>query len=947
MAIRGGRSPLLGRGRETARLERVIADVRAGSSAVLVLRGAPGIGKTALLEHVAEEAADCRVVRASGVESEMEIPFAGLHQLCAPLLRDVERLPPAQRDALRAVLGLRDLAVPDRFLVGLAVLTLLSEAATDRPLVCLIDDAQWLDRASGEAMAFAARRLHADPVAMVFAVREPSEERRLDGLPDLAVEGIGDDDARRLLASVMPGWLDPRVRDRIIAETRGNPLAVLEVPRSASPAELADGFAVPARGHLTSRIEQGFVSRYRALPGVTQRLMLTAAAEPTGDASLLWRAAARLGIETDAAGPAEDDGLIELDARVRFRHPLVRSAIYGTALPRERHLVHRALADATDPALDPDRRGWHRAYAAARPDEGVAEELERSAARAQRRGGMAAAAAFLERATALTPEPGRRGRRALAAARAAFEAGAADRATELLATAELGPLDELQLAGTERLRAQIAFSRTRGADAVLPLLGAARRLERLDADLARETYLEAVVATVFAGRFLDPGQRRAVAEAARSAAPRAGPVRSLDLLLSALATRFTEGFSAGAPGIRRALDSFRQDDGESARRWLWLASRAAPEVWDDAAWFQLATRQTDLARQAGSLALLAVAVDSLAYVQVHKGDFVTAAALLDEEDVIAELTGSAPIVHTALVLAAWRGDEKEAVALIEVLGSAARRRGDGRALSMAEYATAVLENGLGHYEAALAAAESAAEHDELIVPGWALVELVEAAVRSGHRGLAEAACGRLAVRSGVSDTEWARGIEARSRALLSDGDVADALYREAVERLSRSHAVAHLARAHLLYGEWLRRGGRRVEARDQLRSAHDSFTRMGAHAFAERAGRELLATGETVRGRTEEARPELTAQEAQVARLARAGLTNPEIGAQLYLSARTVEWHLRKVFVKLGISSRRDLQRVLPEVPPLGAGARPRPDPGSRAASAASSGSPRPPSAAP
>ena len=384
MAIRGGRSPLLGRGRETARLERVIADVRAGSSAVLVLRGAPGIGKTALLEHVAEEAADCRVVRASGVESEMEIPFAGLHQLCAPLLRDVERLPPAQRDALRAVLGLRDLAVPDRFLVGLAVLTLLSEAATDRPLVCLIDDAQWLDRASGEAMAFAARRLHADPVAMVFAVREPSEERRLDGLPDLAVEGIGDDDARRLLASVMPGWLDPRVRDRIIAETRGNPLAVLEVPRSASPAELADGFAVPARGHLTSRIEQGFVSRYRALPGVTQRLMLTAAAEPTGDASLLWRAAARLGIETDAAGPAEDDGLIELDARVRFRHPLVRSAIYGTALPRERHLVHRALADATDPALDPDRRGWHRAYAAAGPNEGVAEELERSAARAQR-----------------------------------------------------------------------------------------------------------------------------------------------------------------------------------------------------------------------------------------------------------------------------------------------------------------------------------------------------------------------------------------------------------------------------------------------------------------------------------------------------------------------------------------------------------------------------------
>ena len=947
MAIRGGRSPLLGRGRETARLERLIADVRAGSSTVLVLRGAPGIGKTALLDHVAEWAADCRVLRASGVQSEMEIPYAGLHQLCAPLLRALERLPPFQRDALRTVFGLRDLAVPERFLVGLAVLTLLSEAATDRPLVCLVDDAQWLDRASGEAMAFATRRLHADPVAMVFAVREPSEERRLDGLPELTVEGIGDDDARRLLASVMPGWLDPRVRDRIIAETRGNPLAVLEVPRSANPAELADGFASPARGHLTSRIEQGFVSRYRALPGVTQRLLLTAAAEPTGDASLLWRALARLDIEVEAAGPAVDDGLIELGARVRFRHPLVRSAIYGTALPRERHVVHRALADVTDPALDPDRRGWHRAYAAAGPDEGAAAELERSAARAQRRGGMAAAAAFLERATELTPEPRRRGRRALAAARAAFEAGTSDRAAELLATAELGPLDELQRAGAERLRAQITFARTRGAHAVLPLLGAARRLERLDADLARETYLEAVTATVFAGRFLDPGQRRTVAEAARSAAPRGGPARSLDLLLDALATRFAEGFTAGAPVIRRALHSFCQDDGESTRRWLWLASRAAPEVWDDAAWFQLATRQTDLARRAGSLALLGVAVDSLAYVQVHRGDFGTAAALLDEEDVIAEITGSAPIVHTALVLAAWRGDESEAVPLIDALGHAATTRGDGRALSMAEYATAVLSNGLGRYEAALAAAETAAERDELVVPGWALVELVEAAVRSGHREIAEAACRRLAVRSGASDTEWARGIEARSRALLSHGDVADALYREAVERLSHSHAVAHLARAHLLYGEWLRREGRRTDARNHLRSAHDAFTRMGAHAFAERAGRELLATGEPVRGRAEDGRPELTAQEAQVARLARAGLTNPEIGAQLYLSARTVEWHLRKVFVKLDISSRRDLQRVFPEYPPLGAGARPRPDPGSRAASAASSGSPPPPSAAP
>jgi DNA-binding CsgD family transcriptional regulator len=908
----GGRSGrvLRGRGRECAALDRLTQGLHVGHSSVLVLRGEPGVGKTALLDYVLEQASDCRVARVGGVEWEMEIAFAGLHQLCAPILDRLERLPAPQRDALRSVFGLRDRATaPDRFLVGLAVLTLLSEVAAERPLICLVDDAQWLDQASVQAMAFAARRLLADPVAMVFAVREPSDEQELDGLPDMMVEGIGDGDARLLLASAIPGPLDPPVRDRILAETRGNPLALLEVPRGSTPSELAGGFGVSDPGHLTGRIEQSFVRRLQPLPSQTRLLLLTAAAEPLGDGSLLWRAADQLGIGADAARPAVADGLIELGARVRFRHPLVRSAVYRTAPLPERRVVHGALADATDREADPDRWTWHRAHAAAGPDEAVAGELERSADRAQRRGGLAAAAAFLERAAELTPDPRRRVGRALTAAQAKFDAGAPDRASELLATAELGPLTELDRARLERLRAQLLFARSRGNDAVLPLIEAGRRLAPLDADLARETYLEACSAVLFSGRLAPTGQAQEVAEAARSVPPGQRP---MDLWLMALATWLTEGDAASAPVMRRALDAFRHEDiGESDERWLWIAARGASAVWDDDAWHELATRQVRLARDAGALTLLAVAVAGLADVQVHEGDFVGASASLDEADVIAEITGNAPLIHTSLVLSAWRGDENEATELFQSAVGAATARGEGRTITLVDFATAVLQNGLGRYDAALAAAQRACEHDEIALAGWGLVELVEAAVRSGHHDVAVDALGWLTDRTSVSGTEWALGIEARSRALVRKDEGAEPLYREAIERLGRSRAVAQLARAHLLYGEWLRRGSRRVEAREQLRRADDMFGRMGAHAFSERARRELLATGATVRRRTADALEELTAQEAQVARLARDGLTNPEIGARLYLSRRTVEWHLRKVFTKLDISSRKELHKAL------------------------------------
>jgi DNA-binding CsgD family transcriptional regulator len=901
---------LRGRRRERAALDRLLDTARAGHSAVLVVRGEPGIGKTALLEYAASRAAGFRVVRAGGVESEMELPFAGLHQLCGPMLGRLEQLPGPQRDALRVAFGLAEGDAPDRFLVGLAVLSLLADVAEDQPLFCLVDDAQWLDQSSLQSLAFAARRLLADPVALVFAVREPGDERELAGLPGLTVTGLGDLDARVLLASAARGRLDAQVADRIVAETRGNPLALLQLPRGLGPADLAGGFWLPDTWPLASRIERSFQRQFQSLPRETQRLLLTAAAEPAGDVALLWRAARRQQIPAGAVAPAEAAGLVELAARVRFRHPLARSAIYQTASADDRRAAHRALAAATDPDADPDRRAWHRAHAAPQPDEAVAGELERSAGRAQARGGAAAAAAFLQRAVELTPDPARRAARALAAAQAKFDAGAPDAAYKLLAAAEIGPLDDLQRASLERLRAQLAFSLTRGSDAPPLLLDAARRLAPLNAALARETYLEAAGAAIFAGRLGGSPRLRDAAQAARAGPPAPQPPRPIDLLLDGLATRFTEGYIAGIAPLRQALHAFRRGDGRSEdnTRWLWLACRVAPDLWDDETWYELATRQVRLARDAGALNILPIALTYRAGVCVHSGEFAAAAALIDEADAITQATGTAHLGYTSLVLAAWCGQEAHALELIDASIQDATARGEGRAITLAEYTTAVLHNGLGHYQAAFAAAHRACEHDDLGLFGWALIELVEAGTRIGEPGAAAAALETLAERTRASGTEWALGIEARSRALLSDGQAADALYREAIGRLGRSRIAVHLARAHLLYGEWLRRENRRLDAREPLRAAYEMFSRIGAGGFAERARRELVATGETVRKRTVETLTELTGQEAQIARLARDGQTNQKIAAQLFISPRTVEWHLGNVFTKFGITSRKDLR---------------------------------------
>jgi DNA-binding CsgD family transcriptional regulator/tetratricopeptide (TPR) repeat protein len=916
-------SGLRGRRGECEALDRLVAGVRAGHSQVVVLHGEAGVGKTALLDYLVLRSAGFRTSRAAGIESEMEIPFAGLHQFCMPFLGRLERLPSPQREALGTVFGLRSGSAPDRFLVGLAVLSLLSDVAEEQPLVCVIDDVQWLDLASRQTLAFVARRLLAEAVGMVFAVREGSEDQGLDGLVELQVRGLGDEDARALLDSVIAGPLDERVRDRIVAETRGNPLALLELPRGLSPAELAGGFGLLTTLPLAGRIERGFLLRLEPLPIETRWLLLTAAAEPVGDVALLWRAVERLGIQADAAGPAEAARLIEIGARVRFRHPLVRSAAYRAADPRDLRDVHHALGEATDEHHDPDRRAWHHARATVKPDASVADELERSAGRAQARGGIAAAAAFLAQAAELTPDPSQRGARALAAAQAKFDASAPESALQLLASAKACPLDALQQALSDRLHAQLTFARRRGSGApsLSLLLDAARKLEPLDAGLARDTYLEALRAGVFAGKLGDPGELRRVAVAARAAPAGPDGQRAADLLLDGLSTRFTDGYAAAVPPLKRALQAFALEGSRHPEdvRWLWLAWPVAYEVWDDEVWHQLSTRLVSFARDLGALTILPLALVYRAQLHVQAGQLDAAAGLLEEVEMIKEATASTPLMYTSttssasLVIAAWRGQEARALELIDDSIQEGAVRGEGRAISLAEFSRAVLYNGLGRYDAALVAAERVCEHDDLALFAWGLVELIEASVRAGLVDRAAAALLLLEERTRAAGTDWALGTEARCRALLSHGEAADRLHREAIERLGRTRIRVGLARAHLLYGEWLRREGRRVAAREQLRTAHGMLSEIGMEAFAERARRELLATGETVRRRSVETRVDLTPQEGQIARLAADGSTNPEIAVTMFISARTVEWHLHKVFGKLGVSSRRQLRGALVE----------------------------------
>lgn len=890
-------------------LAEFLKAVRGGESRALVLRGDPGVGKTALLEYLGEQATGCRVMRVAGVQSEVELAFAGVHQLCLPMLDRLDRLPAPQRDALRVAFGLAEGPVPERFLVGLAVLSLLSEAAEEQPLICVVDDQHWIDRASALSLGFVARRLGADPVGIVFGTRSPRDE--LAGLPELHVTGLPEADARILLESALHGPLDEQVRDQIVAETRGNPLALLELPRGLTQTQLAGGFGLPGVVSLSARIEDSFRRQLEALPPESRRLLQLAAAEPSGDTSLVWRAADRLGI----AIQAETAGLAEFGAQVSFRHPMLRSAAYLSAPEHDRRAAHLALAEVTDRTIDPDRRAWHLSQAATGPDEELADDLEQSAMRAQARGGLSAAAAFLQRAAALTVDPSRRADRMLAAAQTHVQAGEFGTALELLAMARVDPLDELQSARIDLLYAEIDFASGLGGEAPALLLKAARRLEPLDADLASDTYLTAWLAALLAGRSATSADLAEVSAAVQARTPPAHPLGLPELLLSALTLLVTRGPATAAPVLREVVERFTATGipAKDDLQWGWFAQATASALLDYTPWRTILERQVHVCREVGALDRLPVMLGALGTATVWSGDFAAAELLDAEADAVCEATGSPAAPYTALALVCMRGDEANAVPLIETVISEATAGGQGIAVAYANWTAAILYNGLGRYGEALAAATASSEDAPgLYVSLWALPELVEAAAHSGETGIARDALSRFAAASRAGGADFGLGLEARCRALLSEDELAEDLFAEAIERLARTPLRPELARAHLLYGEWLRGQDRRADARTQVRTAHELFADLGMAAFAERARRELLATGERVR-HTVEAAGALTAKEALIARLAREGRTNSEIGTQLFISARTVEWHLRNIFSKLGIASRRELGAALAE----------------------------------
>nr|WP_304661695.1 LuxR family transcriptional regulator [Arthrobacter sp. zg-Y238] len=903
----------LGRHAERAAVDNFLSQARDGLSGAVIVRGEAGIGKTALLQYARRraDASGFRVASSVGVECETQFAFSGLHQLCTPLLDRMGSLPEPQQAALGVAFGQQSGAVPDPFLIGLATLNLLAEAAEERPLLCIVDDAQWLDEASAQVLAFVARRVAAERMVLVLALREPTDRdvRGFDGIPVLRLGGLDETDARELLAAADYIPLDDGKRNHVLAEARGNPLALLELARNAPAAWLAGGFE-PMPG-ITHRLEDTFRRRSDSLPAPTQLLLLIAAADPTGEVALLWRAAAHLGIAGESAAPAEAAGLLEIDTRVKFRHPLVRSAVLRSAAPPERRRVHAALAAATNPDIDPDRRAWHRARAVLGTDEDAAAELVRSAGRARARGGLSAAAAFMEHAARLTPDPAARASRALEAAREKHEAGAD--ASELLTIASAGPLDTLQQARLELLRARIAFHLKRDAEGQRMLLEAAKSLAPLDPVLSRETYLRALEAAIVTGDFRRGRGIPEVTEAALTAPVATGSLRPADLLLDGLVTTFTQGYSAGVPGLRRALAAFggQEQDVDALSvadtcRWGWLASRTAMSVFDDEMLHAVSIRHVRLTRETGALAALPDALLGQSVMQVLSGEFDRAA----EHAAIAAATEAVPLLHAQLLLSAWRGRPDETAGMRASIVRKAAGQAHSTEDALTQYAMAVLHNGRGDYSAAHAAAARAVDTEAVRFNNLAHSELVEAACRSGRPESAADALEQLTSRALASGTPWGLGLAARARALTSTGRTAEEHFREAIDQLSRCRITTHLARTHLVYGEWLRREGRRQDAREQLRTAHELLMDMGAEAFAARAARELRATGEHPRKRSAQPTDSLTAHEMHIARLVATGATSREVATELFLSPRTIDAHLRNIFRKTGVTSRRQLREL-------------------------------------
>jgi len=907
---------LLGRDDETLVITSLLEGTRNGDGAAIVIHGEPGIGKTAILERAVALARDFNVLRTLGNEAEMELPYASLQDLFRPEIQEVEQLPHPQRCALEVALGRRDGQVPDRLLVGLGLLNLMSLVSTRRPVLCVVDDVQWLDAASAHAIGFAARHVSKDPVAFLLGSRTLTEEVR--GIAELHIGGLEDKDARELLATALPDRLDGGVVDRLIAETHGNPLALLELPRGLTPSQLAGGFGPPVSVTLTGQIEESYRRRLARLSPGSRTLLLIVAADPTGDPGIIWRAASSLGIDEGASETIEDDGLVDFGERVVFRHPLVRSAVYKTANPRNRREAHNALAEATDAVYDPDRKAWHRAQATLHPNEAVADELEASAERAQSRGGYAAAGAFLERSVAFTVDPASRAVRALRAAQAKCMGGALDAASGLVMIAERGPLDDLHQAQLDALLGQIAFARSRGNEVSPLMLRAASRLEHVDLTLARDAYFDALIAAILSGHLAVEADVVAVAKAALAVPPSDQQPRASDVLLEGLSLLVTDGVTPGTAVLKRALSAFRGDrlSTEERLRWSWVAGGTAGLIWDHETWDLLTARHQRLARDLGALSILPISLSTRVMMCLFAGEMAAAQSLADQVEVVTDASDNRRIQNSALFLAAFRGDQPELQQLSETITSDAQSEGEGLALSRVHWATALLCNGRGEYEEAFRCAKEAVRHpNEFWYWGWAAVELIEAASRTNRTEGARSVLARFQESTDASGTEWALGVQARCRALLTDGAGAEALYQEAIDRLLPTRLQVDLARTRLLYGEWLRRQRRQRHARDQLRRAHELFVEFDMSAFAGRAEAELLATGERARKREVDTQVDLTPRELRISELATQGATNQDIAEQLFISPATVEYHLTKVYRKLGIRSRTQLANVLRSLP--------------------------------
>jgi DNA-binding CsgD family transcriptional regulator len=909
---------LVGRSVELEVLTSLLEKVAEGSSAALVLRGDLGVGKTALLEAAtAKAAADgIRSARVTGVEAETQLGYAALHRLLLPFWAAIERLPKPQRDALHSTFGLIGGPPADRFLVALSVLTLLADAASLAPLLCVIDDVQWLDPESAIVLGFVARRLQAERVVMLFAAREVGEVgSALSGIPELEIGGLSKADAAELLAQITRTQLNPGVESRLFAESRGNPLALIELAAELTSAQLVGAVALPDPLPAVDALLEVFGRRHRRLSHDARLLLAVAAAEPTASGPIVWRAAERLGVDPDLA-ERDTAAMVSLRPDIQFRHPLARSVAYHGIPTSERRLVHRALAEVTDAAVHPDRAAWHMAMAADGPDDAVATQLELAAERTSERGGYAATATFLTRAAEYSADEHLRIGRLLAAAEAELTAGSPARASALLDGARRGsvkppPGPVLRLAG------QISLATGRLTDAPSQLLSAAQTLMQADASLGREILLYAMGAANYAGRDAVRRWCTVAAEILPGASAAAPASTIVDLLLFGFLHWFAGEYEQAAPLLRSVITRLRDEDSDERARlsWMEMGCFAASELLDDEARTALADEFARLARRRGALTALPMALTFVGEAAARAGRFDQADAAHAEGREISAATGNPGISGKAspqgMLLLVWRDHGEEARAAGAEIMADMAERGVGAGVSYVHTWLAVLEVGLGNYREALDHAKQAYREDSLGTGCFALPELVEAACRCGEPDVARQALDRLSARARAGGAPWGLGLLARSHALLADDGRAEGLYREAIGLFGSTRAGTDLARAHLVYGEWLRRQRRRRDAREHLRTAYDMLTGMGADGFAKRARAELAATGEHARKRDAGPTPTLTPQEAQVARLIAGGQSNRDVAAQLFISPATVEYHLRKVYQKLGVTSRTQLARTL------------------------------------